>query len=134
MTHQHGDKIYADSLSKAPIASHQLPKPLNSKVLIQPAEISTETKGGIILPETAKDNQQILTAHGHVVAIGELAYRDRDTGAKWRQETTPKIGDFVTFGKYAGQKIVVNNVRFILLNDDEITSILPEGVKVTAYI
>jgi len=134
VTHQHGDKIYADSLSKATIASHQLPKPLNWKILIQPAEISTETKGGIILPQTAKDNQQILTAHGHVVAIGELAYRDRDTGAKWRQETTPKVGDFVTFGKYAGQKIVVNNVRFILLNDDEITSILPEGVKVTAYI
>ena len=134
VTHQHGDKIYADSLSKATIASHKLPKPLNWKILIQPAEISTETKGGIILPETAKDNQQILTAHGHVVAIGELAYRDRDTGAKWRQETTPKVGDFVTFGKYAGQKIVVNNVRFILLNDDEITSILPEGVKVTAYI
>ena len=134
VTHQHGDKIYADSLSKATIASHQLPKPLNWKILIQPAEISTETKGGIILPETAKDNQQILTAHGTVVAIGELAYRDRDTGAKWRQETTPKIGDFVTFGKYAGQKIVVNNVRFILLNDDEITSILPNGVKVTAYI
>ena len=53
---------------------------------------------------------------------------------RWRQETTPKIGDFVTFGKYAGQKIVVNNVRFILLNDDEITSILPEGVQITAYI
>tara|TARA_R100000388_G_C7237102_1_gene158563 strand:+ start:489 stop:902 length:414 start_codon:yes stop_codon:yes gene_type:complete len=134
MTHHHENKIYADSLSKATIASHQLPKPLNWKILIQPAEIATETKGGIILPEMAKDNQQILTAHGYVVAIGELAYRDRDTGAKWRQETTPKVGDFVTFGKYAGQKIVVNNVRFILLNDDEITSILPEGVKVTAYI
>ena len=134
MTHQHGDKIYADSLSKATIASHQLPKPLNWKILIQPAGALQISKGGIILPETAKDNQQILTAHGTVVAIGELAYRDRDTGAKWRQETTPKIGDFVTFGKYAGQKIVVNNVRFILLNDDEITSILPEGVKVTAYI
>ena len=134
MTHHHGDKIYADSLNKSTIASHQVPKPLNWKVLIQPADIETQTKGGIILPEQAKDNQQILTAHGHVVALGELCYRDRDTGAKWRQETTPKVGDFVTFGKYAGQKIVVNNVRFILLNDDEITSILPDGVKITAYI
>ena len=71
VTHQH-DKIYADSLSKATIASHQLPKPLNWKILIQPAEIATQTKSGIILPETAKDNQQILTAHGHVVALGEL--------------------------------------------------------------
>ena len=134
MSHQHGDKIYADSLSKATIASHQLPKPLNWKILIQPADISTQTKSGIILPESAKDNQQILTAHGHGVARGELAYRDRDTGERWKQQTTPQVGDFVTYGKYAGQKIVVNNVRFILLNDDEITSILPDGVQITAYI
>ena len=134
MSHQHGDKIYADSLSKATIASHQLPKPLNWKILIQPADISTQTKSGIILPESAKDNQQILTAHGHFVARGELAYRDRVTGERWKQQTTPQVGDFVTYGKYAGQKIVVNNVRFILLNDDEITSILPDGVQITAYI
>tara|TARA_R110001592_G_scaffold356628_1_gene658877 strand:- start:387 stop:797 length:411 start_codon:yes stop_codon:yes gene_type:complete len=133
VNHQH-DKIYADSLTNATIASHQLPKPLNWKVLIQPADIAKQTKSGIILPESAKDNQQIMTAHGHVVARGELSYRDRDTGERWKQQTTPQIGDFVTFGKYAGQKIVVNNVRFILLNDDEITSILPEGVQITAYI
>ena len=116
------------------VCLRQQSKPLNWKILIQPAEIATQTKSGIILPESAKDNQQILTAHGTVVARGELAYRDRDTGERWKQQTTPQVGDFVTYGKYAGQKIVVNNVRFILLNDDEITAILPDGVKITAYI
>tara|TARA_R100001440_G_scaffold20817_1_gene34484 strand:- start:1335 stop:1733 length:399 start_codon:yes stop_codon:yes gene_type:complete len=132
VTHQHD--IINDSVTKATIGRHQLPRPMNWKVLIQPNDIKAETKGGILLPDKVKDNEQILTAHGTVCAIGELAYRERDTGEKWKQEVVPQVGDKVTYGKYAGQKIVVNNVRFLLLNDDEITAILPPEVEVTAYI
>jgi len=63
-----------------------------------------------------------------------LAYRDRNTGERWKLSATPKVGDRITYGKYAGQKLVINGVRFLLLNDDEITSILPKGVEVTAYL
>ena len=132
MSHQHA--IYTDSLTKATIGSHQLPIPMNWKILIQPNEIKAKTKGGILLPHKVKENEQILTAHGTVMAVGELAYRERDTGERWKQEIVPQVGDKVTYGKYAGQKIVVNNVRFLLLNDDEITAILPDEVEVTAYI
>ena len=66
--------------------------------------------------------------------MGELAYHDRDTGQPWRMSNRPKVGDRITYGKYAGQKIVVNGVRFLLLNDDEITSILPEGAEITGYL
>ena len=132
MSHQHA--IITDSVTKASIGSNQLPRPMNWKVLIQPNEIKAETKGGILLPDKVKENEQILTAHGTVCAIGELAYRDRDTGQSWRMTRLPKIGDQVTYGKYAGQAIVVQNVRFLLLNDDEITAILPDEVEVTAYI
>ncbi len=45
-----------------------------------------------------------------------------------------KFEEKVTYGKYAGQKLIVNGVRFLLLNDDEITSILPKDVEVTAYL
>ena len=132
MSHQHA--IITDSVTKASIGSNQLPRPMNWKVLIQPNEIKAETKGGILLPDKVKENEQILTAHGTVMAVGELAYRERDTGERWKQEIVPQVGDKVTYGKYAGQKIVVNNVRFLLLNDDEITAILPYGVEVTAYV
>ena len=132
MSHQHA--IITDSGTKASIGSNQLPRPMNWKVLIQPNEIKAETKGGILLPDKVKENEQILTAHGTVMAVGELAYRERDTGERWKQEIVPQVGDKVTYGKYAGQKIVVNNVRFLLLNDDEITAILPDGVEVTAYV
>ena len=133
MSHQH-DAIYTDSLTKGTIGSHQLPIPMNWKILIQPNEIKAETKGGILLPDKVKENEQILTAHGTVCAIGDLAYRDRQSGERWKMSIIPQVGSKVTYGKYAGQKIVVQNVRFLLLNDDEITSVIPDGVDVTAYI
>jgi co-chaperonin GroES (HSP10) len=93
-----------------------------------------KTAGGILLPDTSKDNEEYLTAHGTVCAMGDLAYRDRDTGERWKSGVLPQIGDRVTYGKYAGQKIVVKGVKFLLLNDDELTSILPDGVEVAAYL
>ena len=69
-----------------------------------------------------------------IAALGDLAYRDRDTGQRWKTDIIPYVGSKVTYGKYAGQKIVVNGVKFLLLNDDEITSIVPEGTEISAYI
>ena len=135
MPHQHEvAKLYSDEESKSTIGQHQLPIPMGWKILIQPNQIKQQTKSGIILPTQAKDNEAYLTAHGVVAGVGELAYRERGTGDSWKISNKPKAGDRVTYGKYAGQKLVINGVRFLLLNDDEITSILPEGVEVTAYL
>ena len=135
MPHQHEvAKIYTDEESKSTVGQHQLPTPMGWKILIQPNQIKQQTKGGILLPTQAKDNEAYLTAHGQVAGVGELAYRDRNTGDRWKQSVIPKAGDRVTYGKYAGQKLIINGVRFLLLNDDEITSILPDGVEVTAYL
>ena len=133
MSHQH-DKIYKDESTESTIGSHQLPTPLNWKVLIQPHQVQMKTKGGLHLPSVSKDNEEYLTAHGRVVSMGELAFRDRDTGEKWKMSTTPVVGNRVTYGKYAGQKVTVNGVRFLLLNDDELTSILPDDVEITSYV
>ena len=133
MSHQH-DKTYTDEDSDATITAHQLPIPLNWKVLVQPNQVKKKTASGIHLPTISQDNEEYLTAHGTVCALGDLAYRDRDTGKRWRSDTSPKVGDRITYGKYAGQKIVIKGVKFLLLNDDEITSILPDGVEVAAYV
>ena len=133
MSHQHA-KIYKDESTESTIGSHQLPTPLNWKVLIQPHQVQMKTKGGLHLPSVSKDNEEYLTAHGRVVSMGELAFRDRDTGEKWKMSTTPVVGNRVTYGKYAGQKVSVNGVRFLLLNDDELTSILPDDVEITSYV
>ena len=106
-----------DEETNATIGIHQMPTPLNSKVLVQPVSVS--------LPETLNDNEENSIAHGTLLALGDLAYRDRDTGKRWRSETCPSVGDRVTYGKYAGQKIVVKGVKFLLLNDDEVTLFVP---------
>ena len=132
MSHQHA-KIYKDETSEKTIGSHHLPRPLNWKVLVQPHQVKTKTKGGLYLASVSKDNEEYLTAHGRIASMGDLAFKDRDTGESWKMET-PKVGDRVTYGKYAGQKVTVNGVRLLLLNDDELTSILPEDVEITAYL
>ena len=132
MSHQHA-KIYKDETSEKTIGSHHLPRPLNWKVLVQPHQVRLKTKGGLHLPSVSKDNEDYLTAHGRIASMGDLAFKDRDTGESWKMET-PKVGDRVTYGKYAGQKVTVNGVRLLLLNDDELTSILPEDVEITAYL
>jgi hypothetical protein len=46
----------------------------------------------------------------------------------------PSAGDRITYGKYAGQKIIIDGVKLLILNDDEITSVLPASANVTAYL
>ena len=133
MSHPHVKDLITDEESKATLGSHQLPKPMGWKVLVQPNQAKKQTKGGIFLPSQSVESEEYLTAHGTILAQGELAYRDRDTGAAWKGQW-PQAGDRVTYGKYAGQKLTVNGVKLLLLNDDEITSIIPEGANLTSYV
>jgi len=133
MTHPHVEQIYTDEQTNSTIGPHQLPVPMNWKVLVQPHEPKKKTEGGIFLPTETIQNEEYLTACGTIAAMGDLAYRDRDNGVRWHT-VVPSIGQKVTYGKYAGQKLVVNGVKFLLLNDDEITSMIPPDVEVSAYI
>ena len=132
VSHQH-DRIYKDEETESEISSKQLPIPLNWKVLVQPNQVKTKTAGGLHLPTISQDNEEYLTAHGTVCALGDLAYRDRDTGKRWRADVSPKVGDRITYGKYAGQKLVVKGVKFLLLNDDEILATISDPTDVKNF-
>tara|TARA_R110000765_G_scaffold124387_1_gene221581 strand:- start:1147 stop:1566 length:420 start_codon:yes stop_codon:yes gene_type:complete len=135
MSHQHDVSVavWKDEESESSVSVKELPKPLNWKILIQPNQVNMKTTGGLYLAPISKDNEEYLTAHGRIAAMGDLAYKDRDTGEAWKT-LSPKVNDRVTYGKYAGQKIVINGVKFLLLNDDELTSIIPESAKISAYL
>jgi|TARA_R100001086_G_scaffold209276_1_gene125024 chaperonin GroES len=113
---------------------HDLPVPMGWKILVKPNEPKKHTQGGIVIPTKAIEAEEYLTAHGTILAMGDLAYRERDTGAGWKSRNFPKVGDDITYGKYSGQKLIVNGQKMLLLNDDEVTSILPEGAEITSYI
>ena len=115
------------------MAHPHVPQPVGWKVLVKPIEPKKKTDGGVYLPAQSVDAEEFIIAHGTIIAIGELAYRDRETGARWKG-TWPSIDDHVAFGRYAGQKLIVDNQKFLLLNDDEITAIIPEGCNISTYV
>src|SRR6056300_28454 len=92
-----------------------LPELPGFHVLVRPVSIKQKTKGGILLPDSTRDDMAYLTTVGEVVALGDLAYNDKD---KFPKGAWCKKGDYVCYGKHAGQKIKYKGLKFILLFDD----------------
>jgi chaperonin GroES len=91
-------------------------KPLQDRVLIKRVEEETKTKGGIIIPDTAKEKPQ----EGLVVAVGP----GKVTDAGNRVAPEVKAGDRILFGKYSGTEIKVDGVEHLILREDDILAVL----------
>jgi co-chaperonin GroES (HSP10) len=89
---------------------HVLVRPVSIKQKTN--SIKQKTKGGILLPDSTRDDMAYLTTVGEVVALGDLAYNDKD---KFPKGAWCKKGDYVCYGKHAGQKIKYKGLKFILL-------------------
>jgi chaperonin GroES len=96
-------------------------RPLHDRVLIKRIEEQETVRGGIIIPDTAKEKPQ----EGEVVAAG--------TGKRLENGSiTPlevKEGDRVLFGKYSGTEIKVDNQEYLILREDEILAIFNASGK-----
>jgi co-chaperonin GroES (HSP10) len=86
-------------------------------VLVRPVSIKAKTKGGILLPDSTVDDMSYLTTVGKVLAVGNLAYQDKD---KFPSGSWCEVGDYVCYGKHAGVKMIYKGVKLILLYDDQI--------------
>ncbi len=86
-------------------------QPLADRVLIKPAPAEEKTIGGIIIPDTAKEKP----LKGEVVACGK--------GTK-DEEMVVKVGDEVLYGKYAGQEIEFEGVKYLIMRQSDIVAIL----------
>ena len=95
-----------------------LPELPGYHVLVRPVSVKSITKGGIYIPDSTKDDMSYLTTVGKVVALGDLAYLDKE---KFPAGAWCKIGDHVSYGKHMGTKLFYKGVRLILLFDDQIT-------------
>ena len=91
-------------------------QPLGDRVLIKVLEAQERTKGGIVLPDTAKEKPQ----EGKVVAVGKG--RTAEDGKVAPLEV--KIGDKILFGKYTGTEIVVNEEEYLILKEEDILAIV----------
>ena len=91
-------------------------RPLLDRVLVKRVEADEKVKGGIIIPDTAKEKP----LEGKVIAVG--AGRLDDHGKRIPMEV--KAGDRILFGKYAGTEIKIDDEEHIILKEDEILGII----------
>jgi chaperonin GroES len=94
--------------------------PLHDRVLVRRTEEKESVKGGIIIPDTAKEKPQ----EGEVVAVGN--------GRREKGELIPldvKPGDRILFGKYSGNDIKIDDEEFMILKEDEILAKIGTSAK-----
>ncbi len=91
-------------------------RPLGDRIVVEPLEAEEKTKGGIILPDTAKEKPQ----EGKVVAAGK-GKLDED-GKPMPMEV--KVGDKILYGKYAGTEITVDGKEYMILREEDVLAVV----------
>jgi chaperonin GroES len=86
-------------------------RPINDRVVIKPSQAEEKTKGGIIIPDTAKEKP----LRGEVIAVGP---------GKDGNLMNVAVGDIVLYGKYAGQELQYEGENYLIMREDDILVIL----------
>ncbi|MCF6148254.1 MAG: co-chaperone GroES [Candidatus Kuenenia sp.] len=87
-------------------------RPLDDRVVVEPMEAEEKTKGGIVLPETAKEKP----IKGKIIAVGEGKLLENGK----RAEMLVKVGDIVLYGKYAGTEVTVDGKEYLIMRESDI--------------
>jgi chaperonin GroES len=90
-------------------------RPLHDRVIVKRIQEEERTKGGIIIPDTAKEKPQ----EGRVVAVGP---GKREDGKVIAPEV--KAGDRILFGKYAGNEIVLDGEEHVIMHEEDILGVI----------
>jgi chaperonin GroES len=91
-------------------------RPLQDRVLVKRVEAGEEVRGGIVIPDTAKEKPQ----EGEIIAVGNGKVLDNGT----KVELTVKVGDKVLFGKYSGSDVKLDDEEYLIMREDDILGIL----------
>ena len=91
-------------------------RPLQDRVVVRRIEEKEQVKGGIIIPDSAKEKPQ----EGEVIAVGSGKVLDDGK----RQAMDVKVGDKILFGKYSGTDIKIDGEEMLILREDEVLAVL----------
>lgn len=91
-------------------------KPLQDRIVVKPLEEEQQTKGGIIIPETAKEKP----LQGEVLAVGP----GKQTAQGKLMELSVKNGDKVLYSKYAGTEIKLDNEEVLIIRENDVLGIM----------
>jgi len=96
-------------------------RPLHDRVIIKRLDEQEQMRGGIIIPDTAKEKPQ----QGEVIAAGEGKVREDGT----RQPLDVRAGDRVLFGKYSGSEVKIDDEEYLIMREDEILGVFTTTAK-----
>ncbi len=91
-------------------------RPLHDRVVVKRLEQKEQVRGGIIIPDTAKEKPQ----EAEVVAVGPGKFNDDGK----RAPMDVKAGDRILIGKYSGSEIKIDDTEYVILREDEILAVL----------
>jgi chaperonin GroES len=91
-------------------------KPLHDRVLVRRVQSDEKTKGGLIIPDTAKEKP----AEGEIVAVGEGARKDSGELIA----PSVKAGDRILFGKWSGTEVTLNGEELLIMKESDILGII----------
>jgi chaperonin GroES len=95
--------------------------PLHDRILVRRVDEGETVRGGIIIPDTAKEKPQ----EGEVIAVGSGKKNDKGE----RLPVDVKEGDRILFGKYAGNEIKIDNEELLIIREEEVLGILTGAAK-----
>jgi chaperonin GroES len=95
--------------------------PLHDRILVRRVEESETTRGGILIPDTAKDKPQ----EGEVISVGKGKVNDEGKVFP----LAVKEGDRILFGKYAGTEIKLDGEEFVIMREEEVLGIISGAAK-----
>ncbi|HXK58632.1 MAG TPA: co-chaperone GroES [Acidobacteriota bacterium] len=91
-------------------------KPLHDRLLVKRIEVQEEVRGGIVIPDTAKEKPQ----EGEVIAVGDG--KVLENGQKLGMSV--KKGDRILFGKYSGTEVKLDGEEFLIMREDDVLGII----------
>ncbi len=93
-------------------------KPLQDRLVIKRLEEEEKTKGGIIIPDAAKEKPQ----EGRVIAVGDGKVLESGQ----RSPLSVKVGDKILFGKYSGTEIKIDGEEHLILREDDVLAVIED--------
>ena len=91
-------------------------KPLADRVVVKPIEEAEQMRGGLYIPDTAKEKPQ----QGEVVAVGPGKFSDDGK----RMEPELKVGDKVLYGKYSGTEVTIDEQQYLILRESDVLAVI----------
>jgi chaperonin GroES len=91
-------------------------KPLADRVVVKPLEEAEQMRGGLYIPDTAKEKPQ----QGEVVAVGPGKLTEEGK----RVDPELKVGDKVLYGKYSGTEVTLDDAQYLILRESDVLAVL----------